>query len=191
MRMILIRITDRCDRRCPHCVFKDQPQFDLELEVLEKYAQVLCAAGKIDHVKITGGEPTMHPRWAELAPIFRKLFDAGEIVVESNGGSFEGYEHFDQVYMTRYENNGERVDEAAKLFKGIFMPSPVIHYPDIPGNGKKCHRAILPLVANNRIYPCCAPPSLESPSMEIHRNWRELVGGLKLDCAKCRFSGRD
>jgi pyruvate-formate lyase-activating enzyme len=60
----------------------------------------------IERIHLTGGEPSLHPKFKEWAPKFRELFQCRDLTVESNGFGFqrfpEVFAHFDVVYASLY-----------------------------------------------------------------------------------------
>jgi len=66
--MILgIAITEHCNLRCPHCIRDDVTTVrnldpDLIFRTVDEARQVFDTVG----VSMTGGEPTIHPRWNEI-----------------------------------------------------------------------------------------------------------------------------
>jgi len=63
---IVIELTNRCNLRCQHCFDKrHSADGDLKIETVEMIllgAKAYC----FDHLSFTGGEPTMHPGFAEI-----------------------------------------------------------------------------------------------------------------------------
>jgi len=71
---LVVELTNRCNLRCRHCY--DERHADtgeLPLEILEKVLREAKDCG-IDHLSFTGGEPTLHGRFAEIV---RALCEAG------------------------------------------------------------------------------------------------------------------
>jgi len=63
---IVIELTNRCNLRCQHCFDKrHSADVDLKIEIVEKILMEAKAHG-FDHLSFTGGEPTMHPGFAEV-----------------------------------------------------------------------------------------------------------------------------
>jgi MoaA/NifB/PqqE/SkfB family radical SAM enzyme len=66
-RWVVLHVTDRCQRSCQHCL-RDPAAAPADLPV-ELAEQVLAAARTLhrsEHVALTGGEPSLHPRLPEL-----------------------------------------------------------------------------------------------------------------------------
>ena len=66
MARLVIELTNRCNVRCQHC-FEERHAAtgDLPLEIFEKVLSEGRGCG-IDHLAFTGGEPTIHRRFAEI-----------------------------------------------------------------------------------------------------------------------------
>ncbi len=66
MARIIVELTNRCNLRCRHCYEeRHAATADLPLEILDKVLQEGHGCG-IDHIDFTGGEPTIHRRFAEI-----------------------------------------------------------------------------------------------------------------------------
>lgn len=87
----LIEIVDSCNLRCPTCYAASPHNDDVGLqytpyeEVIARVSGVLARKGMIDILQLSGGEPTLHPRffdlleWAVLEPRI------GYVLVNTNG----------------------------------------------------------------------------------------------------------
>jgi MoaA/NifB/PqqE/SkfB family radical SAM enzyme len=86
MARLVIELTNRCNLRCLHCFEEHHAATgDLSVEILDKVLQEGKRCG-IDHVAFTGGEPTIHRRFAE---IIRRVCEAAyTFSLVSNGVSF-------------------------------------------------------------------------------------------------------
>ena len=87
MPRLLIELTNRCNLRCGHC-FQDRHAGtgDLSFAVLEKVLREGKSCG-IDQLSFTGGEPTVHRRFAEIV---EQVADAGyQFSFVSNGATFQ------------------------------------------------------------------------------------------------------
>lgn len=65
--MLAFHITDRCQLNCQHCL-RDPAQKprDLDVEVMIRVLDQAVATYGIRHVALTGGEPTLHPRFFDI-----------------------------------------------------------------------------------------------------------------------------
>lgn len=83
MRSVRFLITERCNASCPSCINKDiRGESFIDLNKFEQ----LCAFFKentVSHIKIMGGEPTLHPFFAEITSIAQNYFE--RVIVFSNG----------------------------------------------------------------------------------------------------------
>jgi SynChlorMet cassette radical SAM/SPASM protein ScmF len=87
LRSIYFYLTEGCNLACRHCWIA--PQFDesgimpaIPVEIFQKVIDEAMPLGLTD-VKLTGGEPLMHPRFAELLEIIRRK-NLG-VTIETNG----------------------------------------------------------------------------------------------------------
>lgn len=75
---VSFNLTYRCNLRCPGCaaaIWQAPEKKDLDEETLDKFIDGSLAANwKWKIIKITGGEPTLHPRLIEFAKKIRAAF---------------------------------------------------------------------------------------------------------------------
>jgi uncharacterized radical SAM superfamily Fe-S cluster-containing enzyme len=85
---ILIEITERCNLSCPTCFAGSSPLHSKMMSLAEFTRQVdqLVAGGKggSDMIQLSGGEPTVHPRFFDMVDL---LFERGfhQVCINSNG----------------------------------------------------------------------------------------------------------
>jgi len=61
-----VELTSRCDLRCRHCLRDaDEPAVDFDLDLFEMVASQAARLGPF-HFALTGGEPTLHPRFSDF-----------------------------------------------------------------------------------------------------------------------------
>lgn len=97
---VLLEITGRCNARCPYCynssgILKDIPFDDISRILMNLYSQY----GRIKTLKISGGEPSLHPDWQSIKEFLknnRYLYDELEII--TNGNAFD-YTDNDWLFM--------------------------------------------------------------------------------------------
>jgi Fe-coproporphyrin III synthase len=67
--LAIVYVTDRCNSRCVTCDYWRHGQTNLPLAQAERLARELPALGT-QVVLLSGGEPLLHPKWAEIAAMF-------------------------------------------------------------------------------------------------------------------------
>ena len=84
---LYVDITDRCQLNCKHCLTKFlNKDNDIPIDTIQEIAEE-CKKLGIMHVKIGGGEPTLHPNFKEILQAF---YDAGcYISMSTNGYSID------------------------------------------------------------------------------------------------------
>lgn len=84
-----IHITDHCNLNCACCChfaplaekyFMSKEHFKNDLERLS-----FLSKGKINRIRLMGGEPLLHPNIIDLMQIARTLFQESDIAIHSNG----------------------------------------------------------------------------------------------------------
>ena len=68
--LAIVYLTDRCNSRCVTCDYWKYGQTNLSLERAWALAPQLKALGT-QAILLSGGEPLLHPHWAEIAEILR------------------------------------------------------------------------------------------------------------------------
>jgi len=84
--MPIIEITDHCDMACPVCLVRTDGTYHMELDDLKAMVdRLLLAEGQIQVLSLSGGEPTMHPRYGEILEYLTSLEDVVRVSVSTNG----------------------------------------------------------------------------------------------------------
>lgn len=63
-------LTERCNSRCVSCDYWRHGRRDIDLETVQRLLPGLLELGT-ETVLISGGEPLLHPQWAEIAALLR------------------------------------------------------------------------------------------------------------------------
>ena len=85
--LTLIEVTDRCNLTCPTCYTESSPTHGRHrtLEEIEKMLDAIVASeGQPDVVQISGGEPTIHPRFFEIMDM-AKARPIRHLMLNTNG----------------------------------------------------------------------------------------------------------
>jgi len=190
---INLAITDRCNRSCPNCCC-GVPDIIEHWDISDKelFHAVDIFYG-IERVKITGGEPTIHPKFIEWAPNFKKMFGCSELAIETNGylsSRPDILRSFDEVCVTQYTDNQDDVN-ALREFKLIPPNKPIEHVNrSVVGDGYMCDRGWSREISvyKNWVYPCCIGWGVQSDCIHVARGCLEDILDVKLPCNKCFFS---
>lgn len=82
---MLIMITNRCHMGCPHCMQDANPSGKLMTDETFEKVLAFCQEARPLVVSVTGGEPTEHPRWAEMTRGLLRMKPAAIVNVLTNG----------------------------------------------------------------------------------------------------------
>lgn len=86
---MLIMITNRCHMMCPHCMQDAKPSGKhMTDETFEKVLDFVREAKPLV-VSVTGGEPTEHPRWAEMTRELLRMKPVALVNIVTNGAWIE------------------------------------------------------------------------------------------------------
>ncbi len=70
LREIAFHVTDRCQLDCAHCLRDPAQQpTDLPVELIARVLAEAVSTYRVGHVALTGGEPALHPRFAEILDV--------------------------------------------------------------------------------------------------------------------------
>ena len=119
-RFCVWELTLACNMRCKHCGSHAGPKRDdeLSLEQCESVADQL-AAMRCEKVTLGGGEPTLHPHWADLG---RRLSDQGvRVNVLSNGWAW-GAGDVERARHARLQNVAFSVDGFEEAHDAVRKP---------------------------------------------------------------------
>lgn len=189
---VAIDFTTHCDRRCVDCCANigQRPAVHHDWSYFEQASEFIHG---IDRVHITGGEPTIHPKFAEFVPKLRSLFGCRLLTLQTDAFRVDRdvLRHFDHIYASRYdERNTHSVDVlvgefGATTWEGKFTPR------SRRGGGGVCARGMCETVAyaGGKFYGCCVGPGIPgAPTLEPTNDWIRKIESLQLPCADCWFS---
>lgn len=88
-RYARISVTERCNLRCIYCVGTDGRAAcddcrDLPFEWFERFVRVAAGCG-IEKFRLTGGEPLLHPRLADMVRLLAKDLRVARLGLTTNG----------------------------------------------------------------------------------------------------------
>jgi hypothetical protein len=70
------------------------------------------------YIKVTGGEPTLHPEFEKISNNIRKLFSAGWYEMATNGALLEKYldtaKNYDHIILSRYPGENDEIFDLIK-----------------------------------------------------------------------------
>ena len=205
-RKVNLEITTACNLSCPECSAATnntgkRPAHHHPWEYFEEAAKWIHG---MDSLVVIGGEPTLHPKFAEFVPRFRALFGCREMVLWTNGFQVEKHQqvirdNFDAVYASLYDErtapwnkrpNGGLVQFVKGNFEHLTMEQPHISLSH-RGSGDICERGVHGPVtyADGKLYGCCVAMGLpDGIGVVPSENWRADVLNAPLPCSECCFS---
>lgn len=192
---VTMDLTTHCDQRCPDCCAGVGINRVLQHHPWEYFERVAPFIYGIERVNLTGGEPTLHPRFAEYALKFRDLFGCKRLTLSTNGWGQMHFPNtikkaFDEVHFSDYHL--DRAIDHPKLFTfdgGVNGGSFVAR--SRRGAGGPCFRGHSDTVAyaDGKFFPCCVSPGLDgTQGIEPCEDWREKVQQIDMGCGNCMFS---
>ena len=205
---LALPITRACNRACPECPARGQGHVGTD-EL--KWAGKLI--GKIGHVEVTGGEPTLHPEFAEISDHIHEWFDCPDFLLLTNGWVADHEDlwpsllKWDRVYISWYTNDfairhksdcnttevNRLEDWLKKEGKPVYVQRMDAHVP--LGIGPRCdakcrfgydHNDMVAYY-KGQIWGCCTAWQLGDPGRGIvlTESWRDDLGDIDLPCDKC------
>ena len=199
-----LELTTACNLTCPECAA--QTNGSGARKAVHHPLSYFENAGKwlygINSVVAIGGEPTAHPKFAEIVPKLRELFGCRELVLWTNGYRVAKYADlikrtFDLVYGSIYDaaSGHEWNKKPNRSAIELIAPDQIASGPHVEwasrGGGGICERGIHGPIAyaDGKIFGCCVAMAIPSGiGVEPGPNWREEVLKTPLPCADCCFS---
>ncbi|NVN91169.1 MAG: hypothetical protein HXX11_11275 [Desulfuromonadales bacterium] len=208
INLVNFAITSRCNRCCPHCSYGMHILHDPWDITWDELILAATTLGDVCRINLTGGEPSVHPQFAEWAPKLKQVFAPNLVSIETNGFGFklfpEAFMHFDMIAPTIYDesfpggqSNRDDIEfmityrDQHKALLPIHCSKPT-HLPrTIRTNGSYCFRAASGAISffNNRLFPCCTGHGIEeASSVNLSPFWREDIMKCPLACRNCMFA---
>lgn len=94
---MLVLLTTRCHEGCSHCMHDARPDgYDMTPDTLADVLVFLLAV-RPHLIQLSGGEPTLHPRFEEFVKKVTETFPQTYIIIESNGSFVMDPERRDSI----------------------------------------------------------------------------------------------
>jgi hypothetical protein len=82
----IIEITNHCNLDCPICIVDNRHDEHMSLEAFGAILDGLVdKEGQLETINLSGGEPTLHPRFLELVDLARARREIARVSVSTNG----------------------------------------------------------------------------------------------------------
>jgi hypothetical protein len=219
INVLEIVITDFCNLECKLCAqgtpyVKDKQVLSLHrIRELSEYFKLQ----KFRTIKISGGEPTLHPEFAQLCAEIKSLFSAEHYVLATNGYLLEKYLNeikvFDTIDLTEYPGHNSQVYERLCALNIPGLHACVRHeYVELMDifSTKNAHKKNIfrncvfsypgghVKIVQDRIYPCCVVFGLsqvrqgiacDNISVKLDKDWKRNLSKLDIEeyCRMCFF----
>lgn len=198
---ILLELTTHCDQRCPNCCCGIGINRELRHHPWEYFERAAAVLYGVERVHLTGGEPTLHPRFAEFLPRLKALFGCHRLTLGTDGYGVERHReliarHIDEVHFSDYHARPGahealvQIGVALSVYDGGVKGANHVSR-DRRGAGGPCGRAHGDCVpyADGKLYGCCVAPGIGgAEGLAPGSGWREQVRTLPLPCGDCWFS---
>ncbi|WP_174869637.1 radical SAM/SPASM domain-containing protein [Pectobacterium polaris] len=88
LKQCYLLLTRKCNLSCSHCIRSSNPSFTefISVELCEKIFTEFSSFSKNTQLLISGGEPTLHPKFLDIVSKAYKIFD--NIMINTNGLNF-------------------------------------------------------------------------------------------------------
>ncbi|GAK54284.1 glycosyltransferas involved in cell wall bioproteinsis [Candidatus Moduliflexus flocculans] len=195
IRALLLWMNTACNRQCPECA-ASIPGIRVPEQYLLSYVRHAAEyMYGIEHLSLTGGEPTLHPHFRELVPQLKTWFGCRSLTLETNGYHLDKYQdllsYFDDILLSHYPDNAAITEQFAALNIDGRPAGPTVHVTTArrARRPSPCRRANFVLYAYGRLYPCaCIPNGYEGIGIPLTANWREEIVNVPWPCADCCFA---
>ena len=208
-----IAVTDFCNLSCPLCSQGTPIQKNKQTTQLSQWRELsqFFKANEFEVIKISGGEPTMHPEFGEICRELPQLFPASSYQLATNGFKLMDFldvlSVFQQIDLTLYPGENDevfrRLDEQMLPNMMSSRKRDYVELEDVfreSNTGRQniyqnCGYRKVKKIVQNRIYQCCVVFGqsvrqnipLAEISVEIDKNWRENLAKLNIErhCERC------
>lgn len=93
VKSLRVSVTDRCNFRCTYCLPNEKASFWKRSEILsfDQIVEIVACASRlgVDRIRITGGEPLLRPKLAELIARLKAETKVPDIALTTNGALLE------------------------------------------------------------------------------------------------------
>jgi hypothetical protein len=100
---VALPITRKCNRTCPECPARDNSAAEMSKEEISWAGECI---GKVAHIEISGGEPTLHSEFEWLCENLHNIFQCDDILLLTNAivprEKWNSILKFDRVYISHY-----------------------------------------------------------------------------------------
>ncbi len=198
---VSVDLTTHCDRRCPDCCCGIGINRILQHHPWEYFERLATVIYGIERVNLTGGEPTLHPHFAEFVPRFKALFGCQRLTLSTDGFRVDRYRQlidqcFDEVHFSDYETRPTALVAlrgASPLLSVYDAGADAVNFTPRSrrGNGLPCVRGFSETVAyaDGKFFGCCVGPGIDgAEGLEPSTDWRQRIVTEPLPCGDCWFS---
>jgi hypothetical protein len=208
-----IAITDYCNLSCSLCSQGTPLQKDkktMSTADLEEISRNIRPY-EFDVIKISGGEPTLHPQFGEICGNLKRLFQANRYELATNGFRLEQFKDavgvFDNVDLGYYPGKNDAIVERFRQFRIANVNIPLkrdgVEMVDVHQEKNlnkeevydNCAYAGYRKIVQGRIYPCCVifgqamrqNIDLNEISVSFDSDWRENLAKIDIEdhCRRC------
>lgn len=213
-RYLEFSINDYCNLDCPFCSEGTQgarrPKKWLSMERLE-YCSRIIRAQDFDILKISGGEPTLHPEFRQICESLRDLFPVARYTLATNGARLRRFLDciavFDEIDLTHYPG---RNDDVIAALESDLPPNVTLYQKrenlELWDLSKECNRDKVRVYENcylsqgikvfgDRVFKCpvmtgqigAKDIGIDDVSVPLAPNWQEALQAIDLEpaCRRC------
>jgi len=159
----------------------------------------------MDRIHITGGEPTMHPDFANIVPYLKQVFGCNRLTLETNGFGFKKFpkvfNFFDEIYCSHYTagsfvGSPDNTEEIEFIRDYVYLTKIIVgeikHESRENRGTKMCSRGWSETLGycNGKVYPCCVASGLPArdTGIPLTKNWRQEILEVVHPCDICFFA---
>lgn len=199
-------LTTHCNMKCPDCcagitAMKKHDRTFYDFDYILNSAKYFKG---INRINLTGGEPSIHPKFGEWIPKFKELFECNVLSVWTNGTMFrklpDVWQYFDEIHISNYTedsfkgspNNTHDIEYIKALYPNKKINSTeVVHTPLSNRGTKMCFRGYSDTIefVDGFVYPCSSSSGLPTKvRLPLTKTWKENIVTLNPPCHECLFA---
>lgn len=206
IKSINYTLTTHCNMRCPDCC-AGITALPKSLKSFYDWDYVVNSAiyfKGIDRINLTGGEPSVHPKFEEWVPKLKELFECRVLSVWTNATMFkkkpEVWAYFDEIHISNYTaesfkgspDNSEEIAFIKNLYPDKYISAAkVVHDPLTKRGTKMCFRGYSDTIefVDGYVYPCSSSSGLPTKiRLPLTKDWKEEIVKLHPPCYECLFA---
>lgn len=184
---------------CPNCSYGMNWR-DAKHTPIDEIIGALKWFDGIDRISLTGGEPTAHPHFHQIARLVRQALPEMKLGLETNATLYPKFKEslpmFDSIDATHYTpdawdgcpDNTAKIELLQKDYPRLRVLKAKHVTMENNRGSNPCGREARAHWSHGLIYGCCAAPGVKGAiGIELQDGWHEKLKATRLPCKNCIY----